>query len=153
MSERTSHIRRITEISIAVKDTPAALADMGAVLELEWDPISTQPEPPVQARFSGFHVPGATKFGVMASTEDGSPIDRFIKKRGEAIFSISLEVDDIEATMRDWKAKGVEFVLDAPRVVTNGRIAGQTWSTSKFNFTRPSAQLHGVVFEIQELHQ
>jgi methylmalonyl-CoA/ethylmalonyl-CoA epimerase len=146
-----SHILRITEISIAVKDLDQALGDMGGVLGLStYGEITTEPEPPVQSRFAGFSVPGSTVFGLMESTADGSPIDRFIGRRGEGIFSISLEVDDIEATMRDWQAKGIEFVLEEP-VVSSGPVAGQIWDEIKFNFTKRNPLLHGVVFEIQEL--
>jgi catechol 2,3-dioxygenase-like lactoylglutathione lyase family enzyme len=150
--ESTSHIKRISEISIAVSDTESALADMSEVLGLSYDDITVENEPPVQARFSGFHLPGTATFGVMSSTQEGSPIDRFIGHRGEGIFSISLEVDDVEATMRDWEAKGIEFVLPKP-MVSSGRVSGDTWREIKFNFTRPNSKLHGVVFEIQELHK
>jgi methylmalonyl-CoA/ethylmalonyl-CoA epimerase len=153
MTSENQHVKRISEISVAVTDTDQALTDIGTVLGLTYDDISTVPDPPVQSRFSGFHVPGASSLGVMASTAPGSPIDRFIQKRGEGIFSISLEVDDIDATMRDWEARGIEFVMAAPMVVSGGRVAGETWETLKFNFTKRNPLLHGIVFEIQELHK
>jgi methylmalonyl-CoA/ethylmalonyl-CoA epimerase len=153
MTDEDQHIKRISEISIAVENTEQALADIGSILGLTHDEVSVEGQPPVQSRFSGFHVPGSSGLGVMASTAEGSPIDRFVKKRGEGIFSISLEVDSVEATMRDWQAKGIEFVMDTPMIVNNGRVAGGTWQTVKFNFTKRNPLLHGIVFEIQELHE
>jgi catechol 2,3-dioxygenase-like lactoylglutathione lyase family enzyme len=146
-----NHIQRITEISIAVRDLDQAVADMGGALGLEtYAEVSEELEPPVQARFQGFGIPGSAVFGLMESAAENSPIDRFVERRGEGIFSISLEVDDIEATMGDWRERGIEFVLDEP-MVTDGPVAGSHWDEIKINFTRPNPLLHGVVFEIQEL--
>jgi len=146
-----NHIRRITEISIAVKDLGQAARDMGEALGVDtYADVTEELEPPVQARFVGFGIPGSAVFGLMESAAESSPIDRFIARRGEGIFSISLEVDDIEATMRDWRQRGIEFVLDEP-MLTKGPVAGSHWDEIKINFTRPSPLLHGVVFEIQEL--
>lgn len=145
------HIRRVTEISIAVRDLDQATTDMGNALGVEtYAEVTEEPEPPVQARFVGFGIRGSTVFGLMESATENSPIDRFIQRRGEGIFSISLEVDDIEATMRDWRERGIDFVLDEP-METKGPVAGSHWNRIKINFTRPSPLLHGVVFEIQEL--
>jgi len=146
-----NHIKRITEISVAVSDLGQAITDMGGALGLEtYADVTEEPEPPVQARFQGFDVPGSAVFGLMESAAENSPIDRFLQRRGEGIFSISLEVDDIEATMRDWRDRGIEFVLDQP-MVTKGPVAGDHWDEIKINFTRPNPLLHGVVFELQEL--
>ena len=145
------HIMRVTEISIAVRDLEKATADMGSALGLNtYAEVTEEPEPPIQARFVGFGIPGSAVFGLMESTVEGSPIDRFVQRRGEGIFSISLEVDDIEATMRDWRERGIEFVLEEP-METKGPVAGSHWNRMKINFTRPNPLLHGVVFEIQEL--
>lgn len=142
---------RVTEISIAVRDLEKATADMGSALGLHtYAKVTEEPEPPIQARFVGFGIPGSAVFGLMESTVEGSPIDRFVQSRGEGIFSISLEVDDIEATMRDWRERGIEFVLEES-METKGPVAGRHWNRMKINFTRPNPLLHGVVFEIQEL--
>lgn len=147
------HIRRITEISIAVEDLDKALVDLGGVLGLSYAEPTVEPEPPVQARFAGFYVPGSTTPGLMESTAENSPIARSLQRRGEGIFSISFEVDDVWATMGEWKAKGIEFVLEEPMVSNSVPVAGERWPTVRFNFTKPNPLLHGVTFEIQELQK
>lgn len=151
MGKSSSHVLRLTEVSLAVNDVDDAVRDICEMLAVGADPVLTDSAPPIQSRFASFQTPGEAKFGVMSSTEAGSPIDRFLQRRGEGFFSISLQVDDIQATMADWQAKGGKFVLDEPMVIHNSRVGGRQWREIQVNFTRPSAKLHGLVIEIQEL--
>lgn len=50
-----------------------------------------------------------------ASTRDGSPIARFVERRGEGIHHIAFEVDDIEAELARLKADGVRLIDETPR--------------------------------------
>ncbi len=67
-----------------------------------------------------------------------TPIGRFLKNRGEGIHHFSLEVDDIEATLQELKARGVELVDEKSRIgVHNCPIA----------FINPKST-HGVLVEL-----
>jgi len=134
-------IVKISEISIAVKDLEQAVTDyekMGfEVTQREEDTT-----PPIQARWAVVSQ-GDIALSLMESTEAGSPIDRFIQRRGEGLFSISLKVTDLDGEMEKLKAKGAEFVLDKP--------AKSEYLAERLNWTKPSALTHGVVFELQEI--
>src|SRR5690606_37525056 len=80
---------------------------------------------------------------------DDTPIAKFIRKRGEGIFSFTFVVDDLEEVTRQWKAAGVEFVLDEPIEIYDQYSAGQPIPVIRGNWTRPST-LHGIVIELQD---
>ena len=136
-------IIKISEISIAVKDLEQAVTDYGK-MGFEVTQIEEDTTPPIQARWVvASQGQGDVALSLMESTEAGSPIDKFIQRRGEGIFSISLRVTDLDGEIEKLKAKGAEFVLDKPQ--KSEYLAG------RLNFTKPSALTHGVVFELQEI--
>ena len=69
-----------------------------------------------------------------------APIAKFVAKRGEGLHHICLRVTDIEATMADLRAKGIEFVDDLPRQGAHG---------SRIAFIKPSSA-HGLLVEIKQ---
>ncbi len=66
-------------------------------------------------------------------------IARYLANRGEGLHHVCLEVDGIEATLADLKARGIPLVDEAPRPGLTGTIA----------FLHPTA-LHGVLVELLE---
>ena len=93
---------------------------------------------------------GDACLALMESTTPGSPVDRFVRRRGEGLFSVSLAVDDLAAATAHLRRQGVDLVLDAPLVFRDFRAFDGTYRRAEMNFTRPRG-LHGVVFELQEL--
>lgn len=69
-----------------------------------------------------------------------SPIAKFIAKRGEGLHHVCLRVKDIEATMAQLKAKGVEFIDAQPRQGAHG---------SRIAFLKPSSA-NGLLVEIKQ---
>lgn len=67
----------------------------------------------------------------------GTGIARYLEKRGEGLHHICLEVDDIDASLAELKAKGVELIDETPRPGLTGMIA----------FIHPNAN-HGVLVEL-----
>ncbi|MBI4286233.1 MAG: VOC family protein [Chloroflexi bacterium] len=139
---------QVAEINTAVFDLNKAMEDAA---KMGWKEFRrfTSPEPPVQA-----HVANA-KMGdnevyltVMASTEEGSPIDRFLKKRGEGIFSITLFCDDLDDVIKRWKAAGVEFVIEKPWELKGHQLLGKTFKRSRVTWSKPKGPAHGLVFEL-----
>jgi methylmalonyl-CoA/ethylmalonyl-CoA epimerase len=64
-------------------------------------------------------------------------IARYLERHGEGLHHVCLEVDDIDASLAELKAKGVELIDQTPRPGLTGTIA----------FVHPSA-LHGVLVEL-----
>jgi len=73
------------------------------------------------------------------STDSG--VARFLEKRGEGLHHICLEVEDIEAALRDLAATGVRLIDEQPRQGAHGRVA----------FLHPKST-HGVLIELIEKH-
>ena len=83
---------------------------------------------------------GESRIELLEPTGPGSPIEKFMAKRGEGIHHIALTVDSIEETLKQLKAKGVRLVDETPRRgAHNTRVA----------FVHPSAT-HGVLLELVE---
>lgn len=70
-----------------------------------------------------------------------APIAKFIAKRGEGLHHICLRVKDIESTMADLQAKGIEFIDEQPRPGAHG---------SRIAFIKP-ASANGLLVEIKQL--
>ena len=72
---------------------------------------------------------------------DEAPIAKFLAKRGEGLHHICLRLKDIEKTMAELKAKGVEFIDDKPRQGAHG---------SRIAFIKP-ASANGLLVEIKQV--
>jgi hypothetical protein len=141
-------ILEVREISIAVRDVEKA-SDTFRRLGFDPGPILDDPTPLVESRSASMRLPN-THLGVMSSLGDKTPISRFIDKRGEGFFSITLLVTRIEDVMEKWRAEGVEFVRDTPveeRDYLN--VSRVRIPVLRVNWTRPST-LHGLCIELHE---
>jgi methylmalonyl-CoA/ethylmalonyl-CoA epimerase len=139
------------DLGIAVKDLDAAMNDLRNQFGMEPRYIQSEDRPPIQVRAALYSLE-TSGLSLMASSEEGSPIDRFLKRRGEGVFSVSVQVDDIDVAVADMRSKGVEFVLDEPVVMNDFMAFDGIYKACRMNFTRPSTT-HGVVFEVQQLER
>jgi hypothetical protein len=141
-------ILELREISFAVKDFDTALRKFRA-LGFRNSLVWSEGTFPVQAKLTSMPV-GNSSISIMESIGSvASPINKFIAKRGEGIFSFTFLVDDIHAITEEWKRGGVEFVLDKPLELKDGFSVGQPIPIILGNWTRPSS-LHGIVIEFQD---
>lgn len=65
---------------------------------------------------------------LMEPTSPDSTVAKFLEDRGEGLHHIAFEVDDIEAVMKMYKAKGLRFLYERP---AEGKFG------SKVNFIHP----------------
>lgn len=108
-------IRRISHVGVAVRDIKEAIDLFTNTLGFKKPtPIFGAPEIglknamiPVGDNFEG------CKIELMESTDPTKDVGRFLEKRGEGLYHICIEVDDVEAEIKSLKAKGVD-VLDVP---------------------------------------
>ena len=138
----------IQEISIAVNDLDDAVARYARVFDVQPSAVQFEPEPPIEARFLSLDM-GGCSLALMESAAANSPIERFLQRRGEGIFSITLLVDDIDAVSEHFRQQGVETVLPEPMVLEDVEFLDQTYRKCLLNFVKPTS-LHGVVFEFRE---
>ena len=81
---------------------------------------------------------GDTAVELLESVEPDGAITRHIEKRGEGIHHIALEVDNIEKTLEELKAKGLALIDQKPRRGTHD---------AKIAFLHPKGT-HGVLLEL-----
>jgi len=62
---------------------------------------------------SAFVAIGEARFELTASLEPESVIAKFIESRGEGIHHVSLEVDQFEQVIKEFKAKGLRVMAEA----------------------------------------
>jgi methylmalonyl-CoA/ethylmalonyl-CoA epimerase len=64
---------------------------------------------------TSFFECGESKIELLASTREGSPIDKFLQKKGEGIHHIAFAVENIEMEIERLKMEGFEFISDVPK--------------------------------------
>ncbi len=63
---------------------------------------------------------GATKIELLEPTDEASPVAKFMKKRGEGVHHIALEVTNINESLRRAKEQGLVLVDEKPRIGVDG---------------------------------
>ena len=81
---------------------------------------------------------GETQIELLEPLSSGSPVGRFLEKRGPGIHHIAVKVSDIRATLAQLKEKGLRLVDEVPRVGAGGCLVA---------FVHPSSA-NGVLLEL-----
>lgn len=83
---------------------------------------------------------GQTKIELLEPMDEESPVGKFIKKRGEGVHHIALEVANINDFLRNMKEHGIVLVDEKPRIGVDG---------SKIAFLHPKSTTN-VLIELCE---
>ncbi len=129
-------IKRIDHVAVVVNDLDQALAVYRDALGMPLSAVKTIPEQDVKI---GFLPSGDSEIELLQPINPTSGIAQYLAKRGEGLHHICLEVDDIEATLADLKARGTQLIDQTPRRGAYGRVA----------FIHPKGA-HGVLIELLE---
>ena len=81
---------------------------------------------------------GESRIELLEATADDSVIAKFIAKHGEGLHHIALHVDDIYATLKTLKGKGVRLISDEVKIGAGGHL---------YIFVHPSSA-GGVLLEL-----
>ncbi|MSO77688.1 MAG: methylmalonyl-CoA epimerase [Alphaproteobacteria bacterium] len=131
-------IKRIEHIAIAIKDMQA----MSAVLQDKFGLTLEYAEElgQHQTKLAMFPV-GETYVELLQGTSAAAKTSEFIKERGEGLYHICFEVEDIDEALAELKAKGTRLLNEVPMIGHgNSRIA----------FIDP-ASTGGILFELAEM--
>jgi len=127
-------VNKIDHICIAVKNLDEA--------RKIWEPILGKPEPDYtyvdeleKIRVARYLL-GEVGFELMESTTPDGDVAKFIKKRGEGVMVISLNVDNTREAMDELKAKDYPFIGGA-----------RPFRDCEFAFVHPKA-VNGVLLEL-----
>ena len=102
------HRIRVDHFSIAVRSIDAALDFFGRYFPVVMHE-RTRTGYTDDFRWCDFYL-GHAKVEFIESTRPGSFVDRFIERRGEGLHHLSLEVEDLEALLRDLRRDGLRIV-------------------------------------------
>lgn len=132
-------IKGVYSINIAVKDLVAATKKYEAIFGVKSEALGEKnfAFPGLvgsKINANGFYI------NLIASTVPGTSIANFVERKGEGVFLVALETDNIEADTEHMRNQGIEFVLKEPATGAFGAV----------NFGHPKT-LHGVQIELREL--
>lgn len=91
------------------------------------------------ARIAGFAA-GESLVELLEADAPGSPIDRFLEKRGPGIHHICFSVDDLDGTLDRCREAGIRLVDEEPRLGAEGK---------RIAFLHPSST-GGILVELSE---
>ena len=112
-------IGKIDHVGIAVKDTEAALRFYRDVLGIRVAHSEAVPSDGVRITFLPV---GESQIEFVEPLNDASSTAKFIERRGEGIHHICLEVDDIEATLKEMERQGMALIDRVPRKGGHGKL-------------------------------
>jgi methylmalonyl-CoA/ethylmalonyl-CoA epimerase len=85
---------------------------------------------------------GDANIYIMAGENDDVAIAKFVKNKGQGLFLVSFEVDNLEEVMIDATGKGAKFVAEKPMTAPKGIV----------NFAHPKS-MNGVQVELMEFFE
>jgi len=131
-SGERSVIKRFIDVGIAVKNLEAAVAIYSKVLGVAPRMLTQSDYAYPGLKGARFYLPNAT-ISLVASDDPQSTISKFIKRRGEGVNHLTLEVISLERDVVDLTKQGIEFLTGKPVDFPEGKVI----------FTHPRS-LHGV---------
>jgi methylmalonyl-CoA epimerase len=127
----------LEHIGIAVDDVNASLSFFRDALGLDVEAPEDVPSQLVRAQYVRS---GPTSLELLQATAPGSPIARFLAKRGPGLHHITLRVDDMASALAALRQHGVRLIDEEPRRGAEGALVA---------FVHPSSA-HGVLVELAE---
>jgi len=135
MQESTPQGTRIAHVGIALARLDEAIPFYREILGLEPVDVSDSDG----ARIEAFQA-GESLVELLESSDPGSPIGRFVAKRGPAIHHICFAVRDLDAVLERCRSFGVRLIDEEPRVGAEGK---------RIAFLHPSST-GGILIELSE---
>lgn len=135
--EAFSQAQKIAHIGIAVHSIEESLPFYTEQLGLTLEKIEEVESEQVKVAFIRI---GESRIELLEPLSEQSAIEKFLKKKGEGIHHIALEVNDIEQRLQDLKDHGIRLINEKPKIGGNN---------AKVAFLHPKST-HGVLFELCE---
>jgi len=129
-------IKKIDHIGIAVRDLERAVATFVDALGLDAGDRERLDDRQLETFFCRA---GDVHVELLESLSPGTPIARYIAKRGEGIHHICFEVEDLDEVLARCRRKGLE-VIGEPQAGAHGK---------RVAFLHPRST-HGVLIELSE---
>lgn len=128
-------MQKLEHIGIAVKNLAEANKVFAKLLGCEHYKIEEVEAEGVNTSF--FEVNGV-KIELLEASREDSPIAKFIEKRGEGLHHLAFEVEDIQASIQEYKQQGFEPIKPEPSRGADNKL---------ICFLHPKTA-HGVLVEL-----
>ena len=128
---------KIDHIGIATRGIEESLGFWRDALGLEVKHTETVEEQGVRVAMLPV---GEPRVELLEPTHEGSPVAKFLQKRGPGIHHVAVRVEDIRAALARLKAQGARLIDEEPRVGAGGCLVA---------FVHPAAS-GGVLLELVE---
>lgn len=135
MASSTPRGTRIAHLGIAVDSIAAALPFYRDILGMPEAPVGDSDGATIKAVAAGDAL-----VELMESEESGSPVRKFLDKRGPGIHHICFAVEDIDAMLARCKAAGIRLIDETPRLGAEGK---------RIAFLHPKST-NGILVELSE---
>ena len=129
---------KINHVAVVVEDVEAALGFWQRALGLELKHTERNEDEAVEITFLPV---GDSEIELIAPITDDSGIARDLARKGPGLHHICLEVDDIEASLKQIATAGAELINETPKVRDGG---------TRYAFVHPKST-GGVLVELYEL--
>jgi methylmalonyl-CoA/ethylmalonyl-CoA epimerase len=129
---------QVNHIAVVVEDIDTALSFWRDALGL---PLSHQEDNPDEAVKIAFLPIGDSEIELLQPTTGDSGIAKYVAKKGTGLHHICIEVENIEDSISQLKAKDTELINETPRTRPDG---------TRYAFVHPKST-GGVLLELYEL--
>ena len=131
-------IKKVEHIGVAVADAEKSAHIFRDLLGIPMERMYESEA--IKTKIAFFPLEGCT-LELVQPMDPSSPAAKFIQKRGEGIHHICLGVENIEESLREFEAKGIELINKTPRRTQDGRLIA---------FLNPKST-NGVLIELEEI--
>jgi methylmalonyl-CoA/ethylmalonyl-CoA epimerase len=104
--------KKISHIGIAVYDLNQSMKWIKDILGMQFEGIEMVESEKVRVAF--FRI-GESRFELLEPTSSDSTIAKFLKKYGEGIHHIALEVENLPERLRSLQEKGIRLIHEQPK--------------------------------------
>ena len=133
-------MEKLEHIGIAVRNLAEANEVFARLLGKQ--PYKTEEVESEGVRTSFFEL-GGLKIELLESSRPGSPIDKFLEKRGEGIHHLAFEVENLKDSLESYKTAGFQPISAEPKPGADNKM---------ISFLHPK-QTGGVLVELcQEIN-
>jgi methylmalonyl-CoA/ethylmalonyl-CoA epimerase len=130
-------IEAVDHVGIAVKDLDEAIHVYRDVLGFKLEGVHTINERMLKIAFFSL---GESRVELLQPLSPDSTVAKFLETRGEGIQHLAVNVKNVEATLEEFKRKGVVLIDEKPKIGALG---------NKMAFVHPKST-RGVLLELVE---